>query len=208
VRLKRVNNYLSEEVNQIVESASYRRHEPRLLGLDGRPVVQRGLLLRPIKVPVLPLGSVQRHIYQCRVLVHHHDVDFSGHVTVGVNFQFVHSRHQNPPELSVLGRLEAHVSGLHLEGSLLNRITVLVHDETVNAPVCFGEEFDQRHAVVLPILGEFVGGRIFTARDFQSDFHATVPDVIEVLHAAGQRIPLSPIRYTLKASSGDTNVNK
>jgi hypothetical protein len=87
---------------------------------------------------------VQRHIYQCRVLVHHHDVDFSGHVTVGVNFQFVHSRHQNPPELSVLGRLEAHVSGLHLEGSLLNRITVLVHDETVNAPVCFGEEFDQR----------------------------------------------------------------
>jgi hypothetical protein len=58
VRLKRVNNYLSEEVNQIVESASYRRHEPRLLGLDGRPVVQRGLLLRPIKVPVLPLQQI------------------------------------------------------------------------------------------------------------------------------------------------------
>jgi hypothetical protein len=58
--------------------------------------------------------------------------------------EFVDAREKNPPELSVLGGLKADVPALDLEGSLLQRVVVLVQDKAVDAPVGFGQELDQR----------------------------------------------------------------
>jgi hypothetical protein len=47
--------------------------------------------------------------------------------------------------------------------------------------------------VLLPIPRKVISGRELAAGYFQCDFHAPVPDVVKVLHAPEEGIPLCPV---------------
>lgn len=57
----------------------------------------------------------------------------------------------------------------------------------------FSKEFDEWQLIVCPVLSQFMCGRKFAARDLKRDFIASKPDVVVILHAAGQRIPSSTV---------------
>lgn len=136
---------------------------------------------------------MQSNVQESRMLIDDREFHFARDVSVGVNFQLVESRQQNPPEFPVLGGLEADVSALDFERGSLDGIPVFVHDETVDAPVSFGEKLDQSQLVILPVLGQLAGRRIFAAGNLQGDFHAAVPDVVEILHSSRQGVPFGPV---------------
>lgn len=57
----------------------------------------------------------------------------------------------------------------------------------------FGKEFYHRQLIVCPVLLEFMGGWKFAAWYLESDFIASKPNVVVVLHASGKRIPCGSV---------------
>lgn len=47
--------------------------------------------------------------------------------------------------------------------------------------------------ILLPVMRQIRGRRIFAARKFQGNFHTSVPHVVKVLHSAGKRVPLGAV---------------
>lgn len=115
------------------------------------------------------------------MLLDDHEIDFLGREPVGVDFQLVDARHEDAPELSEPGCLEADVSALDLERGAFDRSAVRVRDEALDAAVRLGQELDQRELVVLPVLPQLVRGGEFAARHLKGDLHAAVPHVVVVL---------------------------
>ena len=72
----------------------------------------------------------------------------------------------------------------YLHGSALDGDGVLILDESLDAPVGLADELEEGGAVVLPELWQLGGGGKLAAGELEGDFHAAVPDVVVVLHAA------------------------
>jgi hypothetical protein len=135
------------------------------------------------------------------------------------------SWHEDAPELSVLGRVETNLASLDLERRLLDGVAVLVLDESVHATVRLGQELDQgllkkkiktrcksfcacsstHQSVLFPEFGQLLSRRVLAARHLNRHFHATVPDVVEVLHSTCVSKPISLSSIFFCNSSSNTN---
>lgn len=51
-------------------------------------------------------------------------------------------------------------------------------------------------------MGEFFSRRKLAAGELEGDLHAAVPDVVVVLHAAGQRVPRGPVSRPVAEGGG------
>lgn len=107
--------------------------------------------------------------------------------------KFVDTWKKNSPEFSIPRCLETHISALDLERSFLNGSTTRISDKTLDTTMDLSEEFHERQLIVIPILAEFMSWRVFAARDFKGHLHASVPDVVVILHSSCQWIPGSTI---------------
>lgn len=55
-------------------------------------------------------------------------------------------------------------------------------------------KYNETHrSILLPVMRQIRGRRIFAARKFQGNFHTSVPHIVKVLHSAGKRVPLGAV---------------
>lgn len=57
----------------------------------------------------------------------------------------------------------------------------------------FAQKLQKGIAIVIPKLGQFCGRGEFATGQLEGDLHASVPDVVIVLHATSQWIPRSSV---------------
>lgn len=108
--------------------------------------------------------------------------------------KFVNSRQKNPPKFTVLGGEKANIATFNLHRRPFDGRSALIRHESLHASMSFGQELHHRQLIVGPVLLELVSGRKLAAGDLERDFIAAEPDVVVILHAAGQRIPSRAIR--------------
>ena len=85
------------------------------------------------------------------------------------------------------------MTAVYLHGSSFNRDSLFILDEALDAAVSLSQEEQHGGAVVVPELGKLLSRRKLAAGELEGDLHASVPDVVVVLHAAGQRVPCSAV---------------
>ena len=90
----------------------------------------------------------------------------------------------------------------HFHRSPLDGRAPFVLDEAPDSPVRLPDELEQRGPVVPPELLQLGRRRVLAAAQLQRHLHAAVPDVVVVLHPAGQRVPGGAVGGAVQEGGG------
>ena len=77
----------------------------------------------------------------------------------------------------------------YLHWCAFNRPQAFVFHKPFDSTVSFAHELQEWVSIVVPKLWQFSAGRELAAGQFQSDFHASVPNVVVILHSTCQGVP-------------------
>lgn len=132
---------------------------------------------------------MQNDVHQSGPALLHREALLEGVVAVRRDLEDVGSRHEDPPIFPKRSRLGSKVAILDLDARLRDGVTRWVPHDPFHSPMGLSDVSDQSRPVVLPEFRQGVARRELAAAHLQRQFHDAVPDVVVVLHPAGQIVP-------------------
>lgn len=106
----------------------------------------------------------------------------------------VQARGQQAPVFAALRRADGLVlQSSHVDIGVGDRVAAGILHQTLDADVRLAQQLQQRALVALPLLRQGAGGRELAAGQLNGQLEAVAEGVVEVLHAAGQLVPVGAV---------------
>ena len=139
------------------------------------------------------IAPLQSDVHHRRLVVVDKERLLERQISGGRHLNDVRAGHEDAPVLAQLGRFGSEIAVLDADAGARDGIAVGIPHDALNSSVSLANVPEHGQLVVFPKFRQRVAGRIFAATQLQRQLHHAVPDVVEILHSAGQVVPSGSI---------------